>query len=68
LSIPTEAEIVCVEKIDDVPIQDRMLQQLSSFEFKAQPIIPDMPFIDCDSRGNRRGKGMGHKSPYKYHR
>lgn len=66
LELKEEVEIICVEKMEDVPFKERLksdpsiIQQI--YEFKAPPIIPVMPYIDTDK--NKKG----YERPYKYHR
>ena len=68
MSLPINAEIICVEKIDDIPIQDRRMPQVESYKFTAPPNMPEIYMEDIDKHGNIRGKGRGHKTPYKYHK
>jgi len=61
LNLPANAELVCVESMEDVPLPERVQSvPLQVYEFKLTKPV-SMPFIDTK-------KYRGHERPYKYHK
>lgn len=63
LSIPDTIPIVCVSKVEDIPIEDRMQQISELISIKAPPIL-EFPEINWE----RPEKRKGHERQYKFHK
>lgn len=63
LSLPEDVQIVCVSKVEDIPIEDRM-QQISEMRSLKAPPIMEIPQINWE----RPDKKKGHERQYKFHR
>lgn len=69
LKLDAKTEIVCVNSLEDIPIEDRinLNSEISSIhevnKLLAPPPIPDITFIDPSKE-----KRKGYERPYKYHK
>lgn len=65
MAIPPNVEICCVEKVEDVPLSDRLRSDYPTMEvhkFTAPPLLPSYTHLYEEKWGK------GHERPYKYHR
>jgi len=66
LKLHEDVELICVEKIGDIPFEDQIKSDPSTIQqihkFTAPPDMPIMPFFNDDK------ERKGHERPYKYHR
>lgn len=66
LELKGDVEIICVERMEDVPFNERLKSDPSVIQqihkFSAQPILAEITFMDTDK------KRKGYERPYKYHR
>lgn len=63
LSLPEDVQIICVSKVEDIPIEDRMQQISEMRRLNAPPPLLEIPQIYWE-----KPKKKGHEPPYKYHR
>lgn len=66
LNLNENDEIICVNSIEDVPLEERIKSDPSVIQqihkFSAPPIIPVMPFFETGK------EKKGHERHYKFHR
>lgn len=66
LELQQDCEVICVERMEDIPAMERMSSDPSVIQqihkFSAPPILPEMTFYDLPK------KQKGYERPYKYHK
>ena len=67
LLIPEDAQVVCVSKVEDIPIEDRMSLRpdFTQIEVHKLTLCERLPDPICWERPEKR---KGYERPYKYHR
>lgn len=65
LALKENAEVILIEKLDDIPLEERKLAKVQEIhKFSAPTILPE---ID-NMRYYDNKKYKGHERPYKYHK
>lgn len=64
LSIAANIPMICVSKVEEIPIEDRIQQISEMRSLKAPPLLEIPNLIDFE----RPKKRKGHERQYKFHR